>query len=81
MGLVTGEWTAQAPDRELLTAQCKEGILYVSDPAANATVGHKYAWNPGEALHAYDLNFFFMNVRANIDVRAEAYLRAKGEAR
>ena len=75
MGLITGEWTAQPPDTELLTAQCKDGILYVSNPAKNATVGPKYEFNPGGALHAYDLNFFWMNIRANIDVRAKAYLQ------
>ena len=71
---LVGWWNHEPPSSGLVTAQCKDGILYVSDPTANETVGHKYKWNPGAALHAYDIALFWSNLRANIADRADAFL-------
>ena len=66
------------PDRGLVTAQCEDGILYISDPAANETVGHRYEFNPGGAMHAFDINLFWINLRTNIRERGENYLSLVG---
>jgi len=64
---------SESPDEGLLTAQCRDGVLYVSDPSANKSVGHRYAFSPGVGLHALDTNLFWMNLRVNIRERAQAF--------
>jgi len=67
------------PDVGLLSAQCQDGILYVSDPASHPTAGHRYRFNPGTAMHSLDLHLFWLNLRANVHERAEAF-RTRWEA-
>jgi len=62
------------PDEGLLSAQCQDGILYVTDPTSHPTAGHRYRFNPGDALHALDLHLFWLNLRANVAERAAAFL-------
>lgn len=71
---LTGMLRGEPLDDHLLSAQCKEGILYVTDPQSNQSVGHKYSFNPGVGLHANEIGLFWKNLRVNIRERAEAFL-------
>ena len=74
---LTGVYADEPPDKELISAQCKDGVLFVSEPSANTSAaGYKYKFNPGGALHAYDINLFYINLRVNIRERARAFLQS-----
>ena len=64
-----------APKPSLVSARCgDDGYLYITeppDPALRAMV------MPGGNYHNYDLGLFYMDVRANVAERLEAYLAAR----
>lgn len=66
-----GRMLFEKPHTKIVSAQCKDGILYASDPQAEHWV--QYLFNPGDFLHAFDVTLFFMNLRENIAARAHAY--------
>jgi len=71
---LVGHYFLEKPHAQLVSAQCQDGILFVSDPSESQEHGYKYSWNPGDAFHAYDLNLFYMNVRTNIRARIKAFV-------
>ncbi len=67
---VTGPYFLSAPHKEQTGAQCKDGILWIDVPEAS---GYSMALFPGGGYHAYDYNLFWMNIRANLKERTDAY--------
>lgn len=50
-------------------AQCKSGILYVSD-----VKNRGYSSNPGKSYHKSDYGLFYMNIRKNVEKRINHFL-------
>jgi hypothetical protein len=52
-------------------AACRSGVLCVSEPKDR---GYKPF---GTGYHVYDYNFFYMNIRKNVQQRVDAYLKSR----
>ncbi|WP_308909552.1 DUF3089 domain-containing protein [Pseudokordiimonas caeni] len=66
------------PIRNFTGTQCQDGILYLTDiPTTPEWL--EYKW-PGENFHVYDINIFYMNLRANAEARARAWTPAGAAA-
>ncbi|MFT5575182.1 MAG: hypothetical protein ACI89D_000697 [Bermanella sp.] len=72
---ITGPYFLSAPHPAQTGARCKDGILWIDVPKAS---GYTMALFPGGGYHAYDYNLFWMNIRANLRERTQAYL-SRGE--
>lgn len=59
------------PDTNLVSAQCKNGILFVSDPLLDPSAGCNYG---SGGFHAWDVHLFWMDLRANIHERASSFV-------
>lgn len=63
--------TFTMPDKNLVSAQCEDGILFVSDPSLDPSAACNYG---AGGFHAWDLHLFWMDLRANIRERASAFV-------
>ena len=72
-GVVFGEEEDEAPGTvpEIVSAQCKDGVLWISSPEGD---GYSYMPMGSDNYHIYDYNLFYMNIRRNVEKRVEAYL-------
>ncbi len=68
---LTGPYFLSAPHPAQTGARCEDGILWINAPQAR---GYTKALFPGGGYHAYDYNLFWMNIRANLRERTQAYL-------
>uniref|UniRef100_A0A7S4RR21 DUF3089 domain-containing protein n=1 Tax=Ditylum brightwellii TaxID=49249 RepID=A0A7S4RR21_9STRA len=70
-----GRFIFPRPHSQLVNAQCKEGILHVSDPMDKEPA---YYWfQPGIGLHAYDFQLFYVNIKLNIFDRATQWMKMR----
>lgn len=70
---ITGPFFLDTPHTQQTGARCDKGILWIDVPGA---AGYSQALFPGGGYHAYDYNLFWMNIRANLDERINAYLNS-----
>ncbi|ROS05159.1 DUF3089 family protein [Sinobacterium caligoides] len=63
----------EAPDIGLVEARCEGGMLWVNKPQRP---GYDSNIFQGESYHAYDYNFFYMDIRHNVAERVKAYFSA-----
>jgi len=57
-------------DKNKVGAACRKGSLWISIPSS-------FGYSPlGGSYHIFDYNFFYMNIRANVADRVNAYLKA-----
>ena len=60
------------PAPHLVSARCDDGALFISDPGPDYRAGVL----PGGNYHDYDYQLAYMNIRANAQARADAFLAA-----
>ena len=60
------------PVPQITGAQCRKGILYVNKP--EDVRFHHFEW-PGAEHRLAQFNFFYMNIRENAALRAQAFLK------
>jgi hypothetical protein len=61
--------------RGALGATCKDGALYVDIPTSK---DFQLVLLPGQNLHFHDMDLFFKNIRDNAILRAETFVKARG---
>ena len=66
-----------AIDPHVVSAQCDDGGLFISDPEPS---GYHIAVLPGGNYHNYDYQLFWMNVRQNAIDRSKSFLASHGGA-
>jgi len=71
---ITGPFFLDAPDKKTTGARCENGILWIDVPTAS---GYSLFLFPGGGYHAYDYNLFWINIRANLRERTQAWLAMK----
>ena len=70
---LTGSRFIDAPHPALTGARCDGGMLWISAPEQP---GYDRALFAGGSYHAYDYKLFYMNIRANVRQRVDAWLQA-----
>ena len=58
-----------AVDKNICDAKCHEGLLWVHEPRAHGY--QNFLWS----YHLMDINLFYMNLRANVKQRIDAFLK------
>ena len=63
-------FTLEAPIKQYVQAQCKNGILYASDQAGTRFQG--FSGSSGN-YHGLDFALFYMDIRENAILKAKTY--------
>ena len=62
-----------APQPQMLQAQCKNGVLYISDQS-DTVFGQQGGSFGGGNYHGLDYSVFYMDIRENAKLRVQTYL-------
>jgi hypothetical protein len=69
-GVVFSDEGAPAADVGIVSAQCSEGVLWISTPEQ---AGYSYMPMGRDNYHIYDYSLFYVNIRTNVQKRVAAY--------
>lgn len=65
-----GSAELKEPYPQLISAQCKDEILWISKPGREE---YNIVVLPGDMYHMHDVGLFYMDIRANLKERVQAY--------